>query len=147
MKQTLFTIGFTRKGAQRFFGLLADAQVRLLIDIRARPESQLAGFARGTDLSWFLRTLHGIDYLAVPALAPGKELLAEYRAGNLDWEGYASRYLAELDAQRVEDQLAEVPLEGACLLCAEDSPAQCHRRLAAEWLQQRASRMQLIHLR
>lgn len=147
MSQTLFTIGFTRKGAERFFGLLADARVRLLIDIRARPESQLAGFARGTDLSWLLRTLHGIDYLAAPTLAPSKELLSEYRAGKVDWDGYTRRYLGELAPRRVDAELAGVALDGSCLLCAEDSPAQCHRRLAAEWLQQRVPDLQVVHLR
>lgn len=147
MSGNLCTIGFTRKGAVRFFGLLAGAGVRRLIDIRARPDSQLAGFARGPDLAWFLRRLCDIDYLALPALAPGKGLLADYRAGGLDWDTYARRYLAELKPDAVDQALAGVELDGACLLCAEDSPAQCHRRLAAEWLQQRHPQLRVVHLR
>lgn len=147
MSTTLFTIGFTRKGAERFFGLLAAAEVRLLLDIRARPDSQLAGFARGTDLKWFLRRLGGIDYLAVPALAPSKGLLAEYRTETLDWDGYATRYLAELQANAVDTALAGFELDRACLLCAEDSAEHCHRRLAGEWLQARHPALELVHLR
>jgi uncharacterized protein (DUF488 family) len=144
---TLYTIGFTRKGAERFFGLLADAGVRLLIDIRARPDSQLAGFARGPDLAWFLRQLCAIDYVAVSALAPGKALLADYRQGALEWDAYARRYLDELQSDRVMRVIGGLPLDRACLLCAEDSPAQCHRRLAAEWLQQRDPALRVVHLR
>lgn len=147
MSATLYTIGFTRKGAERFFGLLAEAGVRSLLDIRARPDSQLAGFARGQDLRWFLRRLCNIEYYTVPVLAPGKQLLADYRAGTVDWDVYTERYLAELDPDRVQQALAGFDLDHACLLCAEDSTAQCHRRLAAEWLQQRYSGLQLIHLR
>ena len=147
MSGALCTIGFTRKGAARFFGLLVEAGVRRLIDIRARPDSQLAGFARGPDLAWFLRRLCDIDYLALPALAPGRGLLADYRAGGVDWDGYARRYLAELRPDAVEQALDGVELAGACLLCAEDSPAQCHRRLAAEWLQQRHPQLRVVHLR
>lgn len=147
MSGTLYTIGFTRKGAERFFGLLADAGVRVLLDTRARPDSQLAGFARGRDLAWFLQRLCGIDYVAIAALAPGNGLLADYRSGALDWTGYAWRYLAELNADAVMRELAGISLDGACLLCAEDSADQCHRRLAAEWLQQREPTLRLVHLR
>lgn len=147
MSMTLYTIGFTRKGAERFFGLLSEAGVRSLLDIRARPDSQLAGFARGQDLAWFLRRLCDIEYHTVPALAPGKQLLADYRAGTVHWEAYARRYLADLDPDLAQQALTGLDLHRACLLCAEDSPAQCHRRLAAEWLQQGHSGLQVVHLR
>ena len=46
----LYTIGFTQKPAERFFGLLAEAGVGRLLDIRLRPGGQLAGFANRRDL-------------------------------------------------------------------------------------------------
>lgn len=147
MSHTLFTIGFTQKGAEYFFGLLDDAGVRVMFDIRARPDSQLAGFARGRDLAWLLKRVCGIDYLAVPTLAPSKALLADYRAGSLDWDGYTRRYLAELESDHVAQAIAALGFDRACLLCAEDSPAQCHRRLAAEWLMQRHPSLTVTHLR
>lgn len=147
MSATLFTIGFTRKRAERFFGLMADAGVRILLDIRARPESQLAGFARGSDLEWFLGRLCRIDYLAVPALAPGKGLLDAYRKDGLSWPDYEQRFLAELEPSAISAQLRGITLDGACLLCAEDHADQCHRRLAAEWLQRANPDLQVRHLR
>lgn len=145
-QQTLFTIGFTRKGAQRFFELLDEAGVALLIDIRAHPDSQLAGFARGKDLPWLLRRLCDVGYLHAASLAPTRTLLSDYRKGLVDWPTYERRYLAELDPARVSQELSSVALERACLLCAEDTPGQCHRRLAAEWLQARSSSIVVRHL-
>lgn len=146
MSKTLYTIGFTQKGARRFFELLETAGVRLLLDIRARPDSQLAGFARGRDLEWLLGRVSGIGYRHVAALAPDRSLLADYRDKKVDWPAYERRYLAGLEPNRVSDQLANVELDGACLLCAEPVADQCHRRLAAEWLAGQHSSLTVRHL-
>ncbi|GAA1372049.1 DUF488 family protein [Luteococcus sanguinis] len=50
----LFTIGFTKKKAREFFGLLSDSGATALVDIRLRNRSQLAGFAKRNDLEFFL---------------------------------------------------------------------------------------------
>ena len=42
----LFTIGFTKKSAERFFHLLSSVNVKRIVDIRLKNESQLAGFAK-----------------------------------------------------------------------------------------------------
>ena len=47
---TIYTIGFTKKDAQSFFGLLRNAGIRRLIDVRINNRSQLAGFAKRDDL-------------------------------------------------------------------------------------------------
>ena len=44
---TLYTIGFTKKSAEQFFGLLRDNGVKQLVDVRISNSSQLAGFAKG----------------------------------------------------------------------------------------------------
>ena len=66
----LFTIGFTRKSAQKFFGLLSSSGVERVVDVRLNNVSQLAGFAKRDDLEYFLRRVCGIDYVHLPALAP-----------------------------------------------------------------------------
>ena len=45
----LFTIGFTQKSAERFFTLLKEHQVSVLVDIRLKPDSQLSGWAKRQD--------------------------------------------------------------------------------------------------
>ena len=52
---TLFTIGFTRKNAEKFFGLLSSSRVRRVVDVRLNNVSQLAGFAKRDDLKFFLQ--------------------------------------------------------------------------------------------
>ncbi len=79
---TLYTIGFTRKNAAQFFGLLQKHGVRRLVDIRLRPNSQLSGFARRDDLAYFLPNLIGCAYDHNDLLAPTAEILNAYRANN-----------------------------------------------------------------
>ncbi len=45
------TIGFTRKPARRFFGLLREAGVKRVLDVRLNNASQLSGFAQRDDLA------------------------------------------------------------------------------------------------
>lgn len=45
------TIGFAKKSAQRFFELLREAGVKRILDVRLNNASQLAGFAKRTDLA------------------------------------------------------------------------------------------------
>ena len=77
----LYTIGFTKKTAERFFGLLAENRVHTLVDIRLHPDGQLSGFARKADLPYFLDLLAGCGYRHLPVLAPTPEILGDYPAG------------------------------------------------------------------
>lgn len=142
------TIGFTKKSAEEFFTLLSDAGVRTLVDIRLHPSSQLAGFAQGRDLPFFLRELVGVEYMHVPELAPSKETLSRYREDG-NWEAYERDFTRLLDgvaARAARRQL--LSLAGPiCLLCSEDLPTRCHRRLVAERLSAEEEDVQIIHLR
>jgi uncharacterized protein (DUF488 family) len=53
----LYTIEFTKKTAKQFFELLKKNQVKKLIDIRINNSSQLAGFAKGIDLEYFVNEI------------------------------------------------------------------------------------------
>jgi len=37
-------------------------------------------------------------------------------------------------------------MDGGCLLCSEDKPHQCHRRLVAEYLRERWGDVEIEHL-
>ena len=77
MVSTLFTIGFTQKTAEQFFGLLQDAGVQRAIDIRENRVGQLSGFAKYPDIAFFLDRLLGIEYVYEPLLAPSENPLGE----------------------------------------------------------------------
>ncbi|CAA9567553.1 MAG: hypothetical protein AVDCRST_MAG59-3180 [uncultured Thermomicrobiales bacterium] len=131
----LYTIGFTQKPAERFFGLLAEAGVGRLVDTRLRPGGQLAGFANGRDLPWLLDRLVGCGYVHLPILAPTAEILDGYRADG-HWARYVERFEALLDERGIPDALDQAAFAATanCLLCSEATPERCHRRLVAERL-------------
>ena len=140
------TIGFTKKPAQRFFGLLRDAGVKRVVDVRLNNASQLAGFAKRDDLAWFLREIGGVDYTHVPVLAPTQELLSAYRKADVDWHTYELRFLDLMRERRIEETLDRALLDEGCLLCSEDQPHQCHRRLVVEYLREHWGNIDVVHL-
>ena len=132
----LYTIGFTQKTAKRFFESLIENGVQMLSDVRLNNRSQLAGFAKGEDLSYFLSRLAGIDYVPCPDLAPTKELLSGYRKKEITWPEYTEIYrrlMVERGTYRTfTERFAQY--DKVCLLCSEATPECCHRRLAAEMI-------------
>jgi uncharacterized protein (DUF488 family) len=137
MKPKVFTIGFTRSSAEHFFNRLADAGVRKVIDVRVHNTSQLAGFAKSGDLAWFLRELGGIGYEHVPALAPTGEMLKSYRTVKGRWDTYARHFNRLMAEREIERTFQPETFAGACLLCSESTPHQCHRRLVCEYLNEK----------
>jgi uncharacterized protein (DUF488 family) len=142
----LFTIGFTKKSAEQFFTSLLNAGIRRLIDIRRKPDSQLAGFAKGENLQYFLRVTGGIEYEHELAFAPTNELFRAYKHNGLAWEDYERRF-NELLIERDPAGLQSLEhFDHACLLCSEREPDHCHRRLVAKYLQIRWPELEIEHL-
>jgi len=142
----LFTIGFTKKTAEEFFSRLLRAGVKRVIDIRLNNVSQLAGFAKRDGLRYFLRTIGGMDYVHRPDLAPTEQILEDFKKNKGRWEVYEKDFLALLSAREVEKNIPPELLHEACLLCSEEKPAQCHRRLVAEYFLSKWSNVKIIHL-
>lgn len=140
------TIGFTRKPARRFFEMLRESGVKRVVDVRLNNGSQLSGFAKQDDLAWFLGEICDIDYVHVPSLAPTREMLTDYRKRRIDWNDYASRFLDLMRERRIEEMISEEILSDGCLLCSEDQPHHCHRRLVAEYLNERWGGVEIRHL-
>jgi len=144
----LYTIGFTQKRAETFFELLSQNGVQRLVDIRLKPEGQLAGFAKKNDLPYFLGKLaNGCTYIHVPILAPSKEILGDYRKDG-DWSRYTVRFELLMDERDIPASLDQEEFKkiSNCLLCSEPTAAQCHRRLVAERLAKYWSGVEVIHL-
>ena len=130
---TLYTIGFTKKNAQKFFELLKNAGVRKLVDIRINNASQLAGFAKGTDLKFFMKAICNAEYEHITDLAPTKELLKNYQDKVIDWNGYTVIFKKILQDRHIAERFNVENFDNCCFLCTEDTPEQCHRRLVAEF--------------
>ncbi len=132
----LFTIGFTKKPADKFFNLLRTAGVKRIVDVRLNNVSQLAGFAKKEDLKFFAKEICGIDYVHLPELAPTPELLDAYKKQGGDWSAYEGEFLRLMERRQIEKTVSKEVIAEGCLLCSEDKPHHCHRRLVAEYLSQ-----------
>lgn len=141
----IYTIGFTKKSAERFFTTLRDAGVVRVLDTRLNNNSQLAGFSKRDDLRYFLQRLAGIGYEHVADLAPTAELLAAYRKAKEGWAVYEEAFLALMQERKIETLPREI-IAGGCLLCSEATPDHCHRRLVAEYLQRHWGEVEIVHL-
>jgi uncharacterized protein (DUF488 family) len=142
----VFTIGFTKKKAEEFFGMLTAAGVERVVDVRLRNRSGYVSHALLPDLPYFLR-LHGISYVEAPLLAPTAELLDGERAGRITWEQYADAFRRLLAEREIEKHVDRALLDGGCLLCSEDLPHACHRSLVCEHLQEKwGNAVQVTHL-
>ena len=142
----VYTIGFTKKSASEFFGLLKESGAKRLVDVRLNNVSQLAGFAKRDDLEYFLRQICRMDYVHMPNLAPTKEMLDAYRKEHRDWQTYEREFLALMDARRVAKLGIKRIIANACLLCSEAAPDHCHRRLVAEYLRRHWGDVEITHL-
>jgi uncharacterized protein (DUF488 family) len=144
----LLTIGYTRKSLQKFIELLREADVDAVIDTRRNNTSQLAGFAKRDDLAYLLQTGFGIRYEHRLELAPTEEIRTRYRQDR-DWPAYVEAFerLMEETAMVAAAREALAPYRRPCLLCAEESPERCHRRLLAERLQGLIPGLEVVHLR
>ena len=142
----LSTIGFTKKTAQRFFDLIKDSGARRVVDVRVNNVSQLAGFAKRDDLKFFLQEICNVDYVHVVDLAPTKEMLDDYKKEHKDWSRYEKEFLDLMEQRKIERQISEEDIADGCLLCSEDKPHHCHRRLVAEYLNDHWGKITINHL-
>jgi uncharacterized protein (DUF488 family) len=144
---TVYTIGFRRKPLSEFIELLRQAGVDAVIDVRLRNTSQLAGYSKKDDLAFLLDQGFGIAYEHHPDLSPTDDILDAYRQDK-DWAAYEERFNSLLIERQVEEKGREVlsRYRATCLLCAEPTADQCHRRLVAEYWAAHIPDLTIVHL-
>ena len=146
---SIYTIGANEKTAEEFFGLIMDAGVHRVIDIRLRNNSQVLGFTKMTHLPFFLREVAGIGYEHMPNLAPTKDILNAWRDKKITWKQYVARFTPLLRERKIENLFEPGDLDYACLLCSESQPDECHRRLVVEDFRDRwadSVKVNIVHL-
>jgi uncharacterized protein (DUF488 family) len=143
----IYSAGFTKHSARQFFGTLKDQGIERLVDVRLNNTSQLASFAKRTDLEYFLDVIVGAEYIHEPLLAPTQDLLDDYKKNNGHWETYEQRFIELMAERKVEDVLSK-DLFGprTLLLCSENTADHCHRRLVIEYLDTQWGNVRGIHL-
>lgn len=133
----VYTMGFTQKSAESFFGLIKKNDIQILIDVRLNNQSQLAGFTKGRDLPFFLREISNCLYSHEIQFAPTKMILDNYKKNVICWSEYEVEYKKLIKRIKVSDIFKEKyeKYEKVLLLCSEPTPEYCHRRLLAEYLE------------
>jgi len=143
----IYSAGFTKHGARRFFGILREQGIERLVDVRLNNTSQLASFAKRDDLEYFLETIVGAEYIHEPSLAPTQELLDAYKKNNGDWETYEKGFVDLMAERKVEDLISKNLFKPrTLLLCSEHTAEHCHRRLVIEYLDAQWGDVHGIHL-
>lgn len=141
----LLTIGYEGCTVADVMDALTAADIRLLIDVRAVPQSRKPGFSK-RQLAAELDA-RGIRYVHLQALGTPKPGRDAARAGHP--EVMERVFAAHMQADRPQAELAEArglaAGTRACLLCFERDPAQCHRRLVAEMIAA-GSAQRIVHL-
>ena len=144
----LYTIGFTQKNARTFFNLLRDNNVKTVVDIRLNNTSQLAAFAKGEDLKFFLTEFCQIEYVHDITFAPTETLLKDYKNKKISWFEYEKEFSRIMEGCNIKNYIKKnyYNKDSICLLCSEALPNQCHRRLVAEIFGEVFEDVQIIHL-
>jgi uncharacterized protein (DUF488 family) len=149
LQMNIYTLGFTKKTAQEFFSILKENNISTLVDIRLNNTSQLAGFAKGNDLKYFLKEICNINYIHDTELAPTKEILDNYKNKKISWNEYENLFNKLLIQRHIKNHLAikyNNKYEKFCFLCSELKPNNCHRRLVVEYILNNINDIKIKHL-
>jgi uncharacterized protein (DUF488 family) len=124
-----FTIGYGARKSKEFLDILKQKGIKAVGDVRLRPERARWGFYKKakTEDKGIQRLLtdRGIEYFSLVEL--GNRFL-----GQEDWrEQY--RELLDKDGALLTEPLQHIPTP-FCLMCAEKSSAECHRREISDYL-------------
>jgi uncharacterized protein (DUF488 family) len=123
----VFTIGHSNHSSKKFVGLLVMHRVEVLADTRSHPYSRHAPHFNIEDLKATLSD-YGIGYLFLGLELGGKPAGEEFydTQGRVDYMR-VERSRAFLDGiHRLEREILN---RRVALLCSEENPAGCHRRL------------------
>lgn len=123
----VFTVGHSNHSAERFFGLLKGYGIEVVVDTRSHPYSRHAPRFNAGALEAALAR-DGIGYLFLGGELGGRPEGEEYYDdyGRVDYVllGCSRPFLDGIS--RLEK---EIRARTVALLCSEENPARCHRRL------------------
>jgi uncharacterized protein (DUF488 family) len=134
MAAPVLTIGYEGCTISDVLAELKAAGVKLLIDVRAVPQSRKPGFSK-RQLAAGLDE-QGIAYVHLQGLGTPKAGRLAVRSGHP--ERMEPIFREHMRSDRAQHELAQAVelarAQRACLLCFEQDPMHCHRRLVAEMI-------------
>jgi uncharacterized protein (DUF488 family) len=130
MTATIYTIGHSDHDWEAFAALLRQTGVQVLVDTRSNPSSGYAPWASSRGLPALLDA-QGMRYVFLGDAMGGKPSDPSFYdpKGKPDYRKIRSSPVFQKGLKEVQD-LAED--RSVALMCAEEDPSKCHRRLLIE---------------
>jgi uncharacterized protein (DUF488 family) len=126
-ERTVWTIGHSNHLLEEFLDLLGQHRIELLLDVRSSPYS---GYASQFNTEAIKGPLHAraIGYLFLGSLLGGRVDDGQFYdgQGHVRYDLLAASPEFQQGIQRV---LSEIETSRAALMCGEEDPTECHRRL------------------
>ena len=142
---TLYTLGYESLSVPQLLKLLGEHGIRRVVDVRDRPWSRRRGFS-ATPLFEALRR-EEIAYESGFGLGNPVEIRALWKNGQLEQGKTAyRRLLTNGRRQQVAELVKLAELAPTALLCLEEDPDRCHRKIIAETAQGMAPGLVIHHL-
>lgn len=143
MATSIYTIGYGNRQISNFIQLLQKFEIEILIDVRTNPFSRFNPEFRAKNLELHLIN-HEIKYLFLGTELGGKPSdLDCYTNGEVDYLKIKSKAFF-LEGVKQVFNLNQEGLRVA-LMCAEQSPLQCHRKaLIGDYLKNKG--FEILHI-
>jgi len=125
--ETIWTVGHSNYPIETFLDLLAKHQIAVLVDVRSSPYSRYASQFNRQAVEHSLQARR-IKYLFLGDLVGGRAEGDEFydEAGRVL---YAEVARSAGFRQGIERLLRRITRHRVALMCSEEDPAECHRRL------------------
>lgn len=123
----VFTVGHSNHTVERFLGLLQSHAIQVVVDTRSQPYSKYAAQFDHDALKAALQAA-GIRYVYLGRELGGRPAGDEFydEGGHVLYDRVASTSFFKEGLSRLERGIRE---QTVALVCAEENPAECHRRL------------------
>jgi uncharacterized protein (DUF488 family) len=140
----ILTVGHSNHPVERLVALLQQHGVQVLVDVRSQPYSRFAHQFNRENLAPVV-TNAGLQYLFLGEELGGRQL--GRIADNQERKAAYDKVVTLPDFQRgIERVLAGAETYRIALLCAEEDPTECHRRVwVTRALRERGA--EVLHLR
>jgi uncharacterized protein (DUF488 family) len=127
MADRILTIGHSNHPIDVFLRLLRQHRVEAVADTRSHPQSKFAPQYDSVALSTFLRK-NGIEYIFLGKELGGRPEGAQFydEDGRVLYSKVAESALFQRGLKRLDSGMRKLRL---ALLCSEENPSICHRRL------------------
>jgi len=139
-KLKIWTVGHGTRPVEELAAMLTSARIELLIDVRAYPGSRRHPQFNRESLERALAA-HGIGYRwegkALGGFRKPRPDSANLALRNRSFRGYADHMGSGEFTKAVWGLIEGARGARLALMCAEQHPSQCHRRLISDWLASR----------